>query len=299
MIKILMATYNGEKYLIQQLESLLSQTYQNFEIIARDDGSQDKTLEILRSYNITIIDSKENLGVQRSFGVLLDYAIENSDADYFMFCDQDDVWESDKVELTFAKMQELEKKHSNIPILVHTDLKVVDEDLKTLHTSFLSYQRIEAKYNDLNNLLIQNTVTGCTVMINRKLTNLCLPIPRECIMHDWWIGLVASEFGKISYLDKATISYRQHTENSVGAKKFNVGYILRSIYKSHSLLKNIAQAKAFLNSYRDILNKDTIEMLEDFIIIEEKVFWQKRKILLKHKLYKQGFIRNIGFFLKV
>lgn len=299
MIKILLSTYNGEKYLNQQLDSLFAQTYKNFEIIARDDCSQDNTLEILHSYNITIIDSKENLGAKGSFAALLEYAIENSDGDYFMFCDQDDAWESDKIEQTLIKMQAIEKAYPNTPVLVHTDLKVVDEDLKILNKSFMSYQDINAKYNNLNNLLIQNTVTGCTVMINRKLVNLCLPIPSECIMHDWWIGLVASEFGKIGYLNKATIAYRQHTKNSVGAKKFNLEYILQNMYKNHSFSENIAQAEAFLNRYKTKLDKDTIKMLEDFIVIEEKSFWQKRKTLIKYKLLKQGFIRNVGLFLKI
>ncbi|MDQ7062027.1 MAG: glycosyltransferase family 2 protein [Sulfurimonas sp.] len=298
-ISVLLSTYNGDNYLEEQLDSLLSQTNKNFRIIARDDCSNDNTLNILNTYGIEILASKTNLGAKGSLSALLEYAVQNSDSNYFMFCDQDDVWKNDKIEKTLAKMLEIEKNYSNIPVLVHTDLKVVDEELTILHQSFMSYQGIEAKYNNLNNLLIQNTITGCTMMINRKLAKVCLPIPSESIMHDWWIGLVASKFGKIAYVDKATINYRQHNKNSVGAKQFNLKYILENIYKNHSLSTNIFQAKSFLDRYRDKLDKKTIDMLEDFISIENKSFWQKRKILLKHKLLKQGLIRNIGLLVKI
>ena len=298
-IIVLLATYNGEKYLKEQLESLFSQTHKNFSIIARDDGSKDKTMDILKSYNIKIIHSRVNIGAKESFSALLEYAVSHTDGEHFMFSDQDDIWHKNKIEKTLIKMQEKEKLTTGTPILIHTNLKIVDENINKLSESFMSYQGIDAKFNKINNLLIQNTITGCTVMINRKLANLCLPIPTECIMHDWWIGLVASKFGKIGYLNHATIDYRQHTKNSVGAKKFNLGYILKHMFKSNSLSKNISQAKAFLDTYRNKLDKDTIQMVEDFSTIEAKSFWQKRKILLKYNLLKQGLIRNIGLLIKI
>jgi hypothetical protein len=137
--------------------------------------------------------------VKKSFETLLKYACENSDAKYFMFCDQDDVWNQDKVELTLQKMYEMEKLYKNTPILVHTDLEVVDENLHTINPSFMKLQNLDEKKNRLNNLLIQNTITGCTVMINRDLAKLCLPMSSNAIVHDWWVGLVAGYFGKIVY----------------------------------------------------------------------------------------------------
>ena len=295
-LKILLSTYNGEKYLKQQLDSLFSQTYKNFEIIARDDGSQDKTLEILQSYKISIIDSKKNLGAKGSFGELLEYAVQNSDADYFIFCDQDDVWEDDKIEKTLAKMYEMEIKYPDMPLLVHSDLKVVDEKLNIIDNSFWKYEHIKPKVNGLNKLLMQNTITGCTVMINKKLADLALPIPSDSIMHDWWLGLVASKFGKIGYLDEATMLYRQHGNNDTGAKKYNLSYIANKFkqLKNINLNKNMLQAKVFLTRFREQLDNDTIIMLEEFIDIKNKSFVKKRKILIEHKLFKQGFIRNVG-----
>ena len=97
-IFILLSTYNGARYLKAQLDSLFAQTYCSIEIIARDDDSNDETISILKSYNIKILDTKENLGAKESFAELLNYAVVNSTSDYFMFCDQDDVWEKDKIE---------------------------------------------------------------------------------------------------------------------------------------------------------------------------------------------------------
>ena len=298
-VLILLSTYNGAQYIKEQLDSILSQTYNNFEILVRDDCSTDNTLSILEAYAVKIINSNENLGVKQSFSTLLEYAVENTDSSYFMFCDQDDIWESDKIERALLKIQGMEKEYGDIPLLVHTDLKVVDEKLNTIDESFMRFQSIEAKYNKLNNLLMQNTITGCTMMINRKLAELCLPIQNESIMHDAWLGLVASQFGKIGYLNSATIKYRQHTNNSVGAKAFNLENIVLNARKKQSLSHNAAQANAFLDTYRNKLDKATIEMLEDFSTIESKSFWQKRKILLKHKLLKQGFIRNVGLLVKI
>ena len=299
MITIIISTYNGEKYLKNQLNSLFLQTFKNFQVLVRDDGSSDNTLEVLKSYDIKLIKTSKNLGAKESFSELLNYAVANSNSEYFMFCDQDDVWYSDKVEKTLLKIQAMEQECGDIGLLVHTDLEVVDEKLNILNNSFMDFQKIDPMKNNFNNLLIQNTITGCTMLINRKLAQKCLSIPDSAIMHDWWIGLVACQFGNIGYVNEATMKYRQHTSNAIGAKGFDISFILKNMSKKISLAENIFQAKAFLDRYRDKLDKNTIEMLEDFSTIESKSFWQKRKILLKHKLLKQGLIRNIGLLVKI
>ena len=303
-IVILLSTYNGAKYLKNQIDSLTSQSYNGFRIIARDDRSSDESLLILKSYDkIEIVDSQQNLGAKGSFAELLEYAVKHTDGEFFMFCDQDDVWKNDKVEKTLAKMQEMEKNFEDTPLLVHTDLEVVDERLNSINSSFMDFQKIDAMKNKLHNLFIQNTITGCTVMINRDLAKRCLPIPDEAIMHDWWLGLVASYFGKIAYINESTIKYRQHGSNTIGAKGFSYLNIAKkgfSVFLNRNHLNvNITQAKIFLDRYRDKLDNNTIEMLEDFSTIESKSFWQRRKILLRHKLLKQGLIRNIGLLAKI
>ena len=301
-IIILLSTYNGTMYLKSQLNSLLLQTCKDFEIIIRDDKSNNTTIEILKSYDIKLLESKENLGAKQSFAKLLEYALQNSDSNYFMFCDQDDVWHDNKVEKTLIKIQEMEKKFGDIPLLVHTNLEVTNESLHTINDSFMNFQKINPMKNQFNSLLMQNTITGCTIMINRKLAQKCLPTPEGAIMHDWWIGLVASYFGTIGYIDEATIKYRQHTSNTIGAKEFGYWEIIKKgfdIYYKIKIDANISQAKAFLEQYKDELDVDTIKMLQDFTALEQKRWWQKRLILWKYKLLKQGFIRNVGLFLKI
>lgn len=301
-IVILLSTWNGDKYLQEQLDSLNSQTYTNFEIIARDDGSSDHTVDILRfNNNIKIMESEENLGAKRSFAKLLEYALKHSDANYFMFCDQDDVWHHNKIEKTLSQMKKLEKRYPTLPLLIHTDLQVVDEDLNVIHDSMWEYEKIDPSLNTLNRLLMQNTITGCTVMINRNLAEKSTPISNECIMHDWWVGLVATSFGKIAYLNEPSILYRQHANNDTGTKKFDLTLILDKIKKYTQLgpKMNITQAQAFLNAYSQKLDNNTVIMLKKFSQIKEKSFFSKRWIIIKYGLLKYGFIRNIALLLKV
>ena len=272
-VAILLSTYNGEKYLKNQLDSLMAQSYKDFEIIARDDGSADDTVEILKSYGIKLLETNENLGAKSSFATLLNYTVEHSDAEYFMFCDQDDVWSEYKVEKTLTKMQEMEQQFSDIPLLVHTDLEVVDEKLNTINSSFYTFQKINPFEDNLNKFLVQNSITGCTIMINRELAQKCLPIPSKAIIHDWWIGLVASKFGKIGYLNSPTIQYRQHNNNTVGAKGFSIYMIVKKIYMlfTSDIVKQYqSQSQAFLEQYQSELDIETIKMLEDFTTLEQK-----------------------------
>ena len=304
---ILLSTFNGEQYLQKQLDSLYSQTYENFIVIARDDMSSDKTLEILSRNNIELLHSTKNIGAKQSFSVLLEFALKETNVDYFMFCDQDDIWNKDKIEKTISKMTRIEKEVSNKLLLVHSDLEVVDENLISIHRSFWEHEFIVPKYNSFNRLLMQNTVTGCTVMINRQLAELALPIANKSIMHDWWLGLVASKFGTIVHINESLIKYRQHDKNTIGANGFSYMGVFKKFYKIFykndlyidHLSVNIKQAKAFLDKYCDDLDDKTIKMLEDFIAIESKSFWQKRKVLLQYKLLKHGFIRNLGLLLKI
>ncbi len=312
---ILLATYNGEKYLKEQLDSLFNQTHKNIEVYARDDNSKDSTLDILRSYPIKVLEKSSNLGARDSFAKLLEVALKDSDGEYFMFCDQDDFWKENKIEKTLNKMLELESKNNNIPILIHTDLEVVDKDLNTISNSMWEYEQIIPKHNSFNRLLIQNTITGCTVMINKDLALKSIPVSNKAVMHDWWLGLVASCFGKIGYLNDTTIKYRQHGNNTIGAKENKNTNIIRLVIRLlYSLIKNILgrdrnyikdltinklQAEGFYEQYKDDLDSDVRKLLIEFINIENKNFFYKRFIIFKYKLYKQSFVNNIALLIKI
>jgi len=310
-VAILLSSYNGEKYLKEQLDSLLNQTHHSIETIARDDGSKDNSYGIMQHYDIKLLENRDNLGVKGSFENLLKYALDHSNAEYFMFCDQDDVWKSDKVAQTLAKMQEMEETYGEIPLLVHSDLEVVNEQLETIAESMWAYEAIMPQHNTFSRLLIQNTITGCTMMSNRSLAQLALPIPSQAIMHDWWMGLVASQFGKIDYLAQSTMKYRQHSSNTIGAKdhkKLNrvrhyAGVVFSLIKRDKKYIKdlsiNIEQAKVFLDIFRDRLDERNLHMLEAFIDIEQSSFFKKRATIFKHKLYKQTLMNNIALWIKI
>lgn len=300
-VVILISTFNGEKYLKAQLDSLLNQTYPNIEIIARDDKSLDRTLEILKSYGLEVLNSQHNLGIIKSFECLIKFVLDNKSAKYIMFCDQDDVWKPNKVEETWKKIKSLEDKYGEVPLLVHSDLEVVDENLNNISNSLWKYEKICPERNSLNRLVIQNTITGCTMMINRNLANMSLPISSNAIMHDWWIGLVASAFGKIAYIDVDTIKYRQHANNDVGAKKFGIRYILKkiSLYKQVDINRNLVQARNFVEQYKNSLDLNSLNILDNFASISNVNKRNRINILFRYKIFKFGFIRNVGFVLKV
>ncbi|MDB9969112.1 glycosyltransferase family 2 protein [Gammaproteobacteria bacterium] len=232
-IAVLLSTYNGEKFLGEQLDSLLAQSHKNFILVVRDDGSRDRTVSILESYagdhpeRIHLISRDGvNMGASASFAFLADYVLKNKEllglkSIYMMFCDQDDTWFPEKIEKLLAAMLATEADNgSTLPIIVHSDLEVVSEQNMMIAKSLISYQGLEIERNSFPNLVISNLVTGCTALINEPLAEKALPIPEKAIMHDWWLALVATAFGKLVYLDTPLVHYRQHGNNTIGAKEF-------------------------------------------------------------------------------
>ena len=215
LIGILMATYNGEKFIKEQINSILNQIYKNWKLIIHDDGSTDSTVDIVKEYakkhpdRIIFIDDKIKCGgAKENFAHLMQIAKDRFNFDYIMFSDQDDVWLPNKIEVTLNKMLDVEYEvGTDKPILIHTDLKVVDEHLNVIAESFWKYQKINPRDNTLNRLLCQNVVTGCTVLINKPALDITLPIPDGAILHDWWIALVVATFGQIFYVPRACLLY--------------------------------------------------------------------------------------------
>ena len=301
-ISVCLATYNGEKFLKEQLNSIFTQNYENWQLLIHDDNSMDDTINIIKIYEKKYPDKIKFIDDTICFNSASEnfsFLLEQSNADYIMFCDQDDVWLSEKIELTLNKMLEVEKSNPNIPILIHSDLKVVNEDLTILSDSYWSYQNINPNYDTLNRLLVNNVITGCTVMINKKLADMALPIPKEAIMHDWWLGLVASAFGQIHHMDTPTILYRQHGKNDTGATPFNYKTVLNQAkaLSTIDLNKYVDQAIILLQRHYVQLTEEQKLLLTDFISIKHSTWLESKQILIKHKILKQTFIRNIGLLL--
>jgi glycosyltransferase involved in cell wall biosynthesis len=307
-IDILLATYNGGKYLRQQLDSIIGQTNSTWRLIIRDDGSTDNTLDIIEEYwtlhpdhIILMHGNGENIGVVRNFSLLLDLAT----ADYVMFCDQDDIWLPEKITSTLEKMLETEKQYGNaMPLLIFTDLIIVDEDGSGVRAdSFWEYQQLEPdSVTRLNRLLLQNIPTGCTIMINRALREKGRPIPAEAAMHDWWLTLVAAVFGSNVYLPQATVRYRQHGMNVCGVERWSLlKDVLQflsptfrrklTIIREQKLSSYRKQASAFVRRFCTELPHETGRMITVFATLDSfSIIMQKYYILKYRFFYSNGFV---------
>ncbi|MFB9995361.1 glycosyltransferase family 2 protein [Deinococcus oregonensis] len=307
-LDVVLATYNGEKYIAQQLDSLLNQTYTDFSVLIRDDGSSDNTLAIVREYadkhpdRITLINSGEISGnASKNFGVLL----EKSKAKYVMCCDQDDIWLPDKVKYFMKMITFYEGVYGRSkPILFHADLKVVSENLEPLNDSLWEYQNLKILWGqDFNRLLSQNIVTGCSSIMNRALLDVALPIPYGAVMHDWWLALVANAFGILVSDRQALMLYRQHSKNVVGAKKYNsdsIWVLINKLFERREIGKNLIlgseQAKDFYIRYPLHPKAD---VARDFASLPTMSWLSKRIIVIRRRFWKMGFLRNVSWLIRM
>lgn len=306
-VDVVLATYNGQRYLQQQLDSLLGQTVANTRILIGDDGSSDDTLALADQYavkhpeRVRVLPKEQGgKGACGNFNRLL----SATDAPYVFLCDQDDVWDEDKISVSLSYLRELESMHgSETPILVHTDLRVVDQNLKTISDSFFEFQKLDAQASTFKQLLVQNMVTGCTVVVNRALLNKALPIPEGAIMHDWWLALVVTAFGKIGFVDRATMSYRQHGANTVGAKGWTIALIGSRLKKLMSrsgagnlLRPGVVQAKAFVGCYKESLSAEQLASVGSLVLMPGQAGVARVFAAGKTGLRKQGALRTLGYY---
>lgn len=277
MIAILLSTYNGSKYLREQLNSIIDQTITDWVLYIRDDGSTDETMSIIKEYvslytNVSYIGDSDNLGSARSFMKLL----ESVDADYYMFCDQDDVWLPTKIEISLMEMEKQEVLHPhNIPILISTNLVIVDKNLNIISNSFWEYSKFDVNLILQQYLCITNFITGCTTFFNKRAKEVSIQSSYEnIIMHDYWIGLcVYANGGVIMPIDTPTIYYRQHENNVLGAGKES---------ERPSLIKKIISIK---KNYA--YNKTLYCMVNSQIRISYFNFWRKKVDYLFYKRFKK------------
>ncbi|HEX5739873.1 MAG TPA: glycosyltransferase family 2 protein [Hydrogenophaga sp.] len=265
-VVVLLPVYNGARYLPEQLDSILAQSLSDLLILCRDDGSRDDSVAVLHRYarqypkRIQVLDDPlGNLGARANFSKLMQAALaleaappSTAAATYYALSDQDDVWHADKLAQLVTAMCRLEQGDTHLPVLIHSDLRVVDDQGQVIAPSMAAYQGLRPDRDSFAAQLISNTVTGCTAMMNRALMERSTPVPPECIMHDWWISLVASAFGKRTYLPQSLLDYRQHANNTIGAKEW-VKPVARRYFISRILddrhheqfVANARQATAF------------------------------------------------------
>lgn len=272
-IAILMATYNGENYLRNQIDSIINQEYRDWTLYISDDGSNDTTNIIISEYcsKYPNIKSVKKLNYKRGAKYTFFDLLSQVDAQYYMFCDQDDVWLPQKISLSFDRIKELEKYNPNVPIVVHTDLTVVDENLKILSNSFWNSSRIKPHYlNSFNKIGVCNCATGCTMIFNKYAKTISLPTPDEADMHDWWITLLSARNGIVSYVDKQLILYRQHNNNSVGARDRDYKYFIERLCEIKNTIESNVQQYRYLKTanygsvFKFILYKAIYQIVRQF-----------------------------------
>ncbi len=308
-VDVLLATYNGGRFIREQLDSIVAQTHREWRLLVRDDGSSDDTVDILLEYErrlrgklVLIEDELGRLGASQNFGRLL----ELSTGPYVAFADQDDIWMPYKLSRMLESAKAVEGQYGvKHPILVHSDLKVVDEGGRLIAESFWKYQALRPNVCDWRRFIVQNVVTGCATLINAALRDLATPIPKEAIMHDWWVALVAARFGVIAHVPQSTVEYRQHAGNNTGAKGWNVGYVARQGYAVLSggcrrrVQETQRQAAVFAARYDGMLTVADRQVIEGYVRLKERGPLGRRMFLLRNGLLKVGILRNMGWLLTI
>ncbi len=273
-IDIVLATYNGEKFIAEQLASIQSSTdYESLinELIIIDDGSTDKTAFIV--HNFMKNDSKirwipcsgPSLGASLNFSK----GVSFTTAPNVMFCDQDDIWLPEKIKLSYQQIISLNEK----PGLVFSDVFIVSENLDIISRSYFEIKKLPKNWShSFDNLLRQNVASGCTMLFNRALLNLAFPIPEDAYMHDWWLILIAKLHGEVVFIDEPLVKYRQHGNNTIGiseTRKYN--FLVRLKKFRESLNAVIIQSKTLKDlPLNKNINLKSLDILSS--IPEQKIF---------------------------
>ncbi len=303
-VRIVLGSYNGEKYLAEQLDSILSGTYQNIHIEISDDGSTDRTLEISQKYvdnnpgRVEIHKNQTNMGYVKNFL----YGLKRSKEKYTMFCDQDDIWMPDKVQVTLDKMKRLEQEAGDLPMLVFTDAMLYNGETKEEMGSFHKTSHLDTDKTDLAHLFMENKCIGCTVMVNSHVISYVKEIPEQVRVHDWWLALICASFGKIGYVSKPTLEYRQHSGNMIGSTSFFSYFMnrIRSFKEQKQVLRrSILQGRAFYEMYGNQLEGQAKEVAKEFSTLATKGFFGRRRNCIHFGFLKSGLTRNVGLFILI
>jgi len=302
-VTILMATYNGASYLVEQLDSLLLQTYTNWKLVIRDDGSTDGTLSVITDY----IKKDERISLNyhgdvhgaacTNFAQLSDWALAN-DAGLVMFADQDDIWKNNKIAVSVASIIEMQKQHGDtVPLLCYSNFQFINEKGEELPQKLALPAALELRV-----LLNENHAWGCTMILNRLALEAVVPIPATAVNHDYWIALVISALGKTKLINQDLILYRQHTNNVSGnvdnmsfAKRFN-RYVADQSYMIGPLTANLNTVALFYARYQDRLSDYDQKMVSAFISSYQKGFIPLLAALFKYRIFKLGAAKNAVYF---
>ena len=306
-IFVVLASFNGARFLAEQLESLTAQKLTHWTLLIADDGSTDGTAEIIKDYSH--IDNRiKTLNQQGSntksalsnFSALLTAALEQG-AEYVFCCDQDDVWNSNKLDLMLTRLKKLEGENK-VPSLVHHDLEVVNAALEPIADSFIDLMQIHpTDQHNPQRLISRNEVTGCAMACNRALLEVALPISDQAVMHDWWLALCAGYFGRLAFTSDKLVKYRQHGKNTIGAKSFwhalnpFTNWVAGWRRGNQDFIASVDQATAFRDAMIERFDKDSEEFiaLDLYCRLAVATRWQRLKTLRRCGLWRSHWVLNV------
>lgn len=298
-VDILLATYNGARFIAEQLDSLAAQTMDDWRLLVRDDGSDDGTLDIVRDWAarsgrdvVVVEDTRGGLGPAQNFAALMDI----STAPYFAFCDQDDVWLPEKLALLLDRMRAEEARAgAGVPVLAFSDLHVVDGALCPTGQTFWQMSRVatDPHGQSLLQAMLRSSATGCATLGNAALRAASLPIAAEARMHDWWVALVAQALGRCVAVPQPTVLYRVHGGNVMGVGDAGLLPMLAlALRKPAATLRRAiaardtsrAQARAFAQGYGERIEPSQAQALRDYGALAGCGWWQRKTFVLRHGL---------------
>ncbi|APZ42830.1 glycosyltransferase family 2 protein [Acidihalobacter ferrooxydans] len=308
-INIALASFNGARFLPALLASIASQTLVPDCILVRDDGSADETRSILdRAHQSDmpiefLQDEAGSLGAAANFGHILSHCT----GDYTLLADQDDFWHDNKIEELVACAKSLEEqKGSALPLLVYSDARIMDSGGHVLASSASHWQGFDLRSGqDFRRVLVQNTVPGCTMLVNHALLEAALPIPESAVMHDWWLLLVAHALGEVHCVPKSLLDYRQHASNTLGAYAWNARSIVNKLRTGPLAVRQRVradwlaawmQAATLHERYADRMLADRRALLESVLALSQQSALRKRFTATRLGLRKEGLLRTLAWY---
>lgn len=297
-IHVLLSTYNGEKYVREQVDSILNQTWENVSLYVRDDGSSDGTLAVLREYESEgrlVLEAGRNVGFIRSFFWLVEHC---GDADYYAYADQDDVWEPNKLAFAMERMEEETQRadgeeSGQSPLLYFSNYDLCDEGL-----NFISHAAPESvqKQPSFRNAIVDCMPLGFNSVFNHAARMLMKEsIPRHSCGHDWWTYMVCQGMGKVIYDARRTVKHRR-TGNNVSAGgmhfiRFQIWRIKKFVVGGY--FKNIRIMLAeYWQLYRDRLSEEDRKLLSLFVRRKYNLIAALRKAFYP-RMFRQNIVDEL------
>jgi glycosyltransferase involved in cell wall biosynthesis len=303
-LAVILPTYNGATFLKAQIESILDQSYRDFKLYIFDDGSGDRSVDIIKEYiehdeRVQLIQNEKRLGIVENFSSALEFI----EADHYALADQDDLWQCEKLKRQMERMEELEAENPGKGILVHSDLSVIDERGEPIRDSYLrmrKYRISEGRSKEV--ILGQNGVMGNTILMNRPLRDTVLPFPKEVHMHDYWIALVAEFCGIRALIPEPLVAYRLHSNNASNpAEKLRPMGLYRWWARPLPYRGEGRETLLTALGERCALQPEDLRLLEEFgVYLEGKLpLWKAAKILAARDYWRGGPLYRMGLWLKI